>query len=145
MQITDDRAVGIIPLHWNNGALAVCLVRSAKGDWGFPKGHVEKGETDEAAARRELYEETGIDAVDLLPDQIFSQSYAFAVGTSMVLKVVDYFVGVTDSRVATPHEFEGEITAALWLPYEEAKRRLSFDDTRRILEGVWQVASKRLE
>ena len=30
------------------------------GHWGFPKGHVEKGESEEETAIREIYEETGL-------------------------------------------------------------------------------------
>ncbi|MDP2911056.1 MAG: NUDIX domain-containing protein [Candidatus Omnitrophota bacterium] len=29
--------------------------------WGFPKGHLERGETEKEAARREIKEETGLD------------------------------------------------------------------------------------
>ena len=37
----------------------IILVRERKGSWGFPKGHIEKGESELAAAEREIYEETG--------------------------------------------------------------------------------------
>ena len=37
----------------------VCLVSDGQ-HWGFPKGHIEPGETPEAAALREIAEETGI-------------------------------------------------------------------------------------
>lgn len=43
----------------------VLLVQEAsgrhQGRWGLPKGHVESGESPEAAAVRELHEETGLD------------------------------------------------------------------------------------
>lgn len=49
----------------------VLLVRRgqppSQGQYAFPGGRVEEGETDEAAARRELMEETGIDAGALSP------------------------------------------------------------------------------
>ena len=35
---------------------------SYKGRWGFPGGHLERGETVTAAALRELREETGVEA-----------------------------------------------------------------------------------
>lgn len=48
---------GII-LEQNNKILLVYGYKSKK--WGFPKGHMEYGETEEQTAQRELYEETGI-------------------------------------------------------------------------------------
>jgi len=38
--------------------------------WGFPKGHMEKGETEEQTALREFYEETGIRVVHPLNKKI---------------------------------------------------------------------------
>jgi len=38
--------------------------------WGFPKGHMEKGETEEETALREFYEETGIRVVHPLQKKI---------------------------------------------------------------------------
>lgn len=47
----------------------VALVRNRKDTlWFFPKGHVEQGETDEDAARREILEEAGIAGLELIDD-----------------------------------------------------------------------------
>jgi len=48
---------GIILQNFNN-ILLVFGKKSLK--WGFPKGHMEPGETEEETAIRELFEETGI-------------------------------------------------------------------------------------
>ena len=45
----------------------VLLIRDTYGRWSFPKGHVEAGETDEKAAEREVFEETGITAHAVAP------------------------------------------------------------------------------
>ncbi|MGV9173657.1 MAG: NUDIX domain-containing protein [Promethearchaeia archaeon] len=44
----------------------VALVQNRKGYWGFPKGHIEEGETALQAAKREIYEEAGITQLDLI-------------------------------------------------------------------------------
>lgn len=47
----------------------IALVRTkGGGGWTFPKGHVEEGESDEEAARREIEEETGLTELELIDD-----------------------------------------------------------------------------
>ncbi|MDR2666293.1 MAG: NUDIX domain-containing protein [Endomicrobium sp.] len=38
--------------------------------WGFPKGHVEKGESEFETATREIFEETGINKVKFIENFI---------------------------------------------------------------------------
>jgi len=50
---------------------AVLLVRASyRAEWSFPGGSIQRGETPEAAARRELAEEVGLVAPSLRPDGI---------------------------------------------------------------------------
>lgn len=59
----DHTSVGI--LVWNRGALL--LIQRARPPFGFapPAGHVDNDPSYEDAARRELKEETGLDAISL--------------------------------------------------------------------------------
>ena len=38
----------------------ILLIFQQNGFWGFPKGHVEEGETEPETAVREVFEETGL-------------------------------------------------------------------------------------
>ena len=55
-------AGGVISRRDERGEIEVLLVYRAGGqrDWSFPKGKVEPGETDEACALREVWEETNL-------------------------------------------------------------------------------------
>ncbi|MEJ7653958.1 MAG: NUDIX hydrolase [Chloroflexia bacterium] len=68
-------AVDILVLYWNGEELLLPLVQRGvepfKGDWAFPGGFMEIGETLDEAAHRELEEETGLDVAELIRGPIF--------------------------------------------------------------------------
>jgi 8-oxo-dGTP pyrophosphatase MutT (NUDIX family) len=92
--------------------------------WCFPKGHVERGESLEQAARREVLEETGFRHVQLR--QVISEvSYRFyrRSDDSNVFKTSIYFLATTNERDPTP---EPIFDTYAWLEFPEARRRLPY-------------------
>lgn len=61
-------SAGAIILREVKGELKIGLAQHARStkSWVLPKGHVEEGESIEQAALREIYEETGLDNVQLI-------------------------------------------------------------------------------
>ncbi len=58
------RAAGGVVVHAKTGKI---LVVSQNGDsWSLPKGHLEDGESEMAAAIREIEEESGVTGLDLV-------------------------------------------------------------------------------
>lgn len=51
----------------DSGTIALVRTKGGRG-WTFPKGHIEEGESDEVAARREIEEETGLTDLELIDD-----------------------------------------------------------------------------
>jgi diadenosine hexaphosphate hydrolase (ATP-forming) len=116
---------GGIAFRGHGRDLSILLVSSKKqaGFWIFPKGHVEPGETAAQAGVRETLEEAGI-AGDLLGPIGPPLEYDW----NGKRYSVQYFL-----IRATSESAADDGRAILWLPYEEALRKLSFDDTRRLL------------
>jgi 8-oxo-dGTP pyrophosphatase MutT (NUDIX family) len=118
----------------------ICLVSDAKY-WGFPKGHVEPGETPEAAALREVSEETGIPPQSLViraPLPATEYVYRRPNHGPLVFKRVHHFI------IEAPTDVElnpdpAEIAEAAWLGFDEARARLSFKSSVEILDAARSV------
>jgi 8-oxo-dGTP pyrophosphatase MutT (NUDIX family) len=105
----------------------VLLIRSrGDGDWKFPKGHVDpEDETWEAAARREVKEETGYDTAIL--DFAGFTKYPVNGATKVVLYWHLAPVGASDFQPSD------EIECCEWLPFRQAIDRLTFFKDKRFL------------
>lgn len=98
--------------------------------WDFPKGHIEAGEDPQTTAARELQEETGIRDARFIPGFKQSMRYFYRKAGEGMLKVVIFFLAETPTGdVRLSHEHSGY----LWLPYDEALKRLTFKNARDLL------------
>ncbi|MEI6267141.1 MAG: NUDIX domain-containing protein [bacterium] len=64
-----ERSAGGIITRIKGGNTEILLVKHADNKYSFPKGHIEQGESEEEAAKREIIEETGYDNV-VIKEQI---------------------------------------------------------------------------
>ena len=96
----------------------------------LPKGKIGRRETLPQAALREVLEETGLSARIVAP--LGRVEYTYLEGGVDVAKVVHFFLMEWQpGAAATP---DGELERIAWLPIEEARRILSYERERSIVE-----------
>lgn len=126
-----ENSSGAVVYRKIHGHIRYLLIKNKRSShWGFPKGHVEIGETKYDTARREVLEETGIHLKIHLGYQGISK---YKIHGS-IDKRVTVFVGTTDDKLT--HIQKEEIEDYLWLPYNNAMGCLRFQNDKSILEGA---------
>jgi len=133
MPARNERSAGVIIFRSDSSAPGgrVFLLLDYGRFWDYPKGHVEKGENDQAAALRELAEETGIKDASLVPNFRHEIQYFFRdKRKGLIRKTVVFFLAETArKRVKISHEHEGYA----FLPYDAARKRLTYASARAVL------------
>jgi bis(5'-nucleosidyl)-tetraphosphatase len=127
-----EKSCGVLAYRVTESGIKFLLLHYPGGHWDFPKGHVEKKDAnEEATALRELQEETGITKVVFSPHYKESMYYEFNRGhKERVKKVVVYFLVETKEEVVN---ISFEHQNFVWLPYEEALERLTYENAKDLL------------
>lgn len=131
-----DFSYGFIPLRKGPKGWEVAIVSHHKGFWGFPKGHLDEGETPRQGAERELLEETGLKVVRYLSDEEFSENYHFFYQHQRIYKTVVYFIAIVEG-VLTPQK--EELADAQWVPLDKAEQRLTYPESQSIARKVIEL------
>jgi bis(5'-nucleosidyl)-tetraphosphatase len=126
-----EKSCGAVVYKYIGDTKEYLIVRSkAFGHWGFPKGHIEVGESEEETAKREVLEETGL-YITLCEGFRTSIEYSPMKGIS---KEVVIFIGKSlDRDVNIQQE---EIQDYKWLNYSKTIELLTFDNDKKVLFKV---------
>lgn len=110
----------------------ILLIRDPYKNWGLPKGHIEIAEDPEAAALREVREETGLDELHLGPT-LGTIDWRFHFEGEPVHKYCQFFLMASPSGEFVPELAEG-ITECRWVPMEEAITGVTYDNAREMIK-----------
>jgi ADP-ribose pyrophosphatase YjhB (NUDIX family) len=128
----ETSAGGVVFRRAPDGVVHYLLIRDSYENWGFPKGHVEQGEPEADAARREVTEETGL--ADLVPRgavEVIDWYFRFRGRT--IHKYCHFYLFESPAGDPVPQVDEG-ITACVWKPIAAAVATISYDNARAVLE-----------
>jgi putative nucleotidyltransferase with HDIG domain len=128
----DRVACGVVVYRWVDGVPFFLLLENAKHrTWGFPKGHLEEGESLDAAAIRECKEETGHKPGPFIKGFRKKIAYDLPRRADRVRKTVFYYLAELESE---PLRISEEHRSYCWAPRLEGRARLQFDGLREVLD-----------
>lgn len=136
MPARTERSAGVLVYRVKpGGGEAEFLLLDYGRYWDYPKGHVEKGETDVEAATRELAEETGIADVALHDGFRHEMAYFFRdKRKGLIKKTVVFFLGRADASAKVT--ISDEHVGAAFLPYAAALDRVTYRNAKETLEAA---------
>lgn len=136
-----EKSAGAIIYRLENGVPLYLLLHYPSGHWEFAKGHIEKNESPEQAAVREIKEETGIENMVIIPGFKEYIKYSFKNNYNLkkaekntapwIFKLVVFYLAKTKQenvRISSEH------TDFVWLPYDEAIKKLTFKNAKNLLK-----------
>ena len=143
---------GAILFKVTDRGVFVAFVRDSVGKMTFPKGHVERGETIEATARREVLEEAGLSGLRLVRKlgriQITFVDRFVRKGDTIV-KDIHYFLFEAPAharlrRMKVP--LGGEpIRGVRWVPLKDTPRFSEYTDMIDIVDRAVQLIARQVE
>ena len=133
----DETSAGGVVFRIADGQAFFLLIRDSYQNWGFPKGHVEPGEALEAAALREVGEETGLDGLTVR-GSIEVIDWFFRFRGQLIHKFCHFYLIETAETRTSPQRAEG-ITACRWTPFDEAQSLVSYANAREVLRRAQEM------
>lgn len=128
-----EKSCGAIIGHKFNDSYKFLLIgfnSDEKLCWGFPKGHMEKNESEIETVKREVKEEVGLD-VKIISD--FRCSTYFSCEKGVTLEAV-YYAAISDSCYVKCQE--GEVEKYLWCDTKDVCNHLTFDCDKGIFNEL---------
>ena len=105
-----------------------------RGAWDLPKGKLDKGESIEECALREVREETGIDNVKL-GRPLGTTVHAYREKKRCMVKTTYWYEMSTGADEFTP-QHEEDIEQVSWIPWRDAREVVGFETLRRHMDEV---------
>ena len=136
-----ESSAGGVVVRLAGGTPLFLLIQDSYGNWGFPKGHVERGERADTAALREVMEETGLRSVSVV-GSIDTIEWHFRFRRALIHKNCQFFLMETAATDTRPQRAEG-ITACRWVTRDEALELIGYENARGVLRRAYEMVVAR--
>ena|SRR3989344_7973462 len=104
----------------------IILVSQRGQAWVLPGGHIEVGERKIEAAKREIYEETGIESLEFVKElgtYKREKMVCESIDSDKEIKVITVLLFTTNQSTLTPHDKDNP--EARWIKLDEVEKLLT--------------------
>ena len=125
-----EKSAGAIVFR-RNKEIKYLLIQYGWGHWEFPRGLIEKGESLEDTARREIKEEVGIEDIRFISGFKEWIKFFFELKGKNIMKIATFLLAETKAekvKLSYEHKDYG------WLDYKKALNRLTFENSKGVLK-----------
>ena len=136
-----ESSAGGVVVRLADGQPLFLLIQDSYGNWGFPKGHLERGERADTAALREVMEETGLRSVSVT-GSIETIQWYFRFRGALIHKQCQFFLMETSIADTKPQKSEG-ISACKWATIDEAQQLIEYENARGVLRRAHAMVAAR--
>ena len=132
-----EKSCGAIVIHKDGDQYKILLVKNHNGrNYSFPKGHVEKGETEQQTAVREVKEETGLDIVII---DSFREVADYCPFGKIKKRVVFFMAQTFSDKVTIQRE---ELDSYMWVDLFEAHHKCTYGNDLRVIRKAKENLDK---
>ena len=137
----EETSAGIVLFRKEESETLFLLLHYPSGHWDFVKGKMEKGESTHQTAIREAKEETGITDITFIENFEEWIDYNFQYQGELVQKKVVFFLAETKTKEI---EISHEHLDYIWMDYNTAMEKTTFDNARTVLTRAQTLLTKTL-
>lgn len=135
-----EKSAGAVVFRKENKKIKYLLIQYKAGHWEFPRGMIEKGETLEQTARREIKEETGLKDIKFIEGFKEWIKFFFRRNEKTTMKIATFLLAKTETEEI---KLSQEHKDYVWLRYKKALKKLTYKNSKKILKKVNDFISEK--
>ncbi|MBQ6570295.1 MAG: NUDIX domain-containing protein [Clostridia bacterium] len=124
-----EKSCGAVVFRRKSGNIEYLIIKNKRGtNWGFPKGHVELGESETDTAIREVREETGLNILPLEGFRVVNEYHPHGNVSKRVVLFLAEHMG--DQEIVIQ---QSEVERFIWADFSLAQHTFKFNNDRYVL------------
>ncbi len=130
-----ERSAGAIIFVKEKPEIKFLLLHYEAGHWSFPKGNIEKGETELLTAQREIKEETSLEDLQFFDNFREVINYYYKREGKTILKEAIFFLAQSfKEHITISYEHIGYA----WLTYDKALEKVTYENDKNVLKKAME-------